>query len=88
MVHVQEILTEAFPSNVTSTVLSNLLPGTSYDITVRARNLAGLSQPSNLVTHTTQASGEELVQQVNVCIVAEYVELLVWLGFTEIHTIF
>lgn len=40
-----------FQRNASSGVLSGLIPGTSYVFRLRARNVAGLSQPSNSLSY-------------------------------------
>ena len=47
---------EVFDKNATSGVLSGLLSGVTYTFRLRARNLAGFSQPSNSQTCTIQDS--------------------------------
>ena len=46
---------QSFLGNETSGELTNLLPGENYQIRLRAYNLAGASEPSNIVEHMPPA---------------------------------
>ena len=47
-----------FGDNVTSGVIEDLLPGETHVLRLRARNVAGLSEPSNNQTYTPPSAGK------------------------------
>ena len=47
-----------FGDNVTSSVIEDLLPGETHVLRLRARNVAGLSEPSNNQTYTPPSAGK------------------------------
>ena len=52
---------QRFPGNETSGTLVDLTPGEVFYIRLRAYNLGGLSEPTNVVQYTSEDDGEFVI---------------------------
>ena len=53
----QTFLSRAFGANALSATLDNLMPFVNYEVRVRAENIAGQSNPSNVLMERTDPEG-------------------------------
>ena len=51
-----------FSDNVTSGMIEGLLPGETHTFQLRARNVAGLSEPSNNQAYTPPSAGKFIIK--------------------------